>query len=140
MRIWRRGPLSVLALTLLAGCASDGAGTIADPDTAPVPEAAPAVAVIPAEPTIPEVDAPAPSEMLGWSTSQVTETLGAATLVRNERGAEIWQYRTDACVLFLFFYHDGTATTVKHIDTDNGVAAPPCVTAVVRQYVTGKTG
>lgn len=137
MRLRRRDLSALAALGLVAGCAGDGASVDQSVQNAPVPRAAPAIAVIPAEP---EINAPQPKDVLGWSTARVANTFGAATLVRNERGAEIWQYTTDACVLFFFFYPDGDQFAVRHIDASGDTAMQPCVTAVVRQFVIGKTG
>ena len=136
MRLRRRDLSALAALGLATGCAADGASNDQSGQNSPVPRAAPTIAVIPAEP---EINAPSPAEVLGWSASQVAATFGAATLVRNERGAEIWQYKTDACVLFFFFYPNGDQSAVRHIDASGDTAMQPCVSAVVRQFVIGKT-
>ncbi|MDE1172422.1 MAG: hypothetical protein PW790_01875 [Parvibaculaceae bacterium] len=42
--------------------------------------------------------------LLGMSPDRVSALLGAPKIKRTEKEAQIWQYRSDACSLLLFFY------------------------------------
>ena len=142
----------VIALGLLAGCAGDAAYApdpaaqtptpAAQPQTAALP--APARTPEPAPPPAPEINAPAPAEVIGWSTQSLNETFGAASLVRRDLGAEIWQYRTEQCVLLLFLYpKPGTEKgplAVDHLDVANGGDKAACVKSVVRAHLRRGTG
>ncbi|MGJ3260350.1 MAG: hypothetical protein ACFE0S_12185 [Rhodospirillales bacterium] len=139
----------ILLAALIAGCA----GTADMPQTpAPKPEAqAPAprteTAALPPTPVpvpAPEikVDAPDAAEIIGWDAAALNETFGAASLIRRDLGAEIWQYRTDACVLFLFLYPgSGGALQVDHLDIRGGDAkSEACLESVVRDHLERRTG
>jgi hypothetical protein len=144
----------VLALGLLAGCAGDAAhapgpspaaqteSPAAQPQTAALP--APARAPAPAPQPAPEINAPAPAEVIGWSTQSLNETFGSASLVRRDLGAEIWQYRTEQCVLLLFLYPKPGAEkgplAVDHLDVANGLDKTDCVKSVVRAHLRRSTG
>ena len=51
--------------------------------------------------------APDPARWVGGEATVVQAALGDATLRRREPPAEVWQYRTGACVLDLVLYPDG---------------------------------
>jgi len=52
----------------------------------------------------------------GYSPERVLPVLGAPDFVRRDGNAQIWQYRATNCVLDLFLYNAGGATTVKHAE------------------------
>jgi hypothetical protein len=141
------GPLS--AFVLLAGCAGDTAVTPEKakpevPQHAPQTASVPAPAPAPAPPPEPMVNAPAPGAVIGWSTAALNETFGAAGLVRRDLGAEIWQYRTEKCVLLLFLYpkpgQDGSKLEVSHLDVGGESDADACLESVVRHHMRRSTG
>jgi len=124
-------PLVLAAALGLAACAETAAGT---PEEDPA-QLAPynAMALLPPPP---EVD---PDELLGLSADDVTARLGRPTLVRRERGVEIWQYRQTDCVLDLFLY--GTARQVEHVDLrDRGDATEAAVRACFQRMLKKKDG
>ncbi|MBO6518766.1 MAG: hypothetical protein JJ900_12070 [Rhodospirillales bacterium] len=111
---------------------------VSAPETAAVPPRAPA----PAKPPEPTLDVPAAEDVIGWDSATLHRTFGPASLVRRDLGAEIWQYRTDDCVLFLFLYPTPKTSSesgplrVDHLEVrENGVGVEPCLTSVVRNYV-----
>ncbi|MCK5777498.1 MAG: hypothetical protein KAH11_01830 [Rhodospirillales bacterium] len=137
---------AVLLLTFLAGCAGANVTPSPAPDTpstaatnpGPRTAALPKPAPEPASKHEPAIEAPKAAEVIGWDTAALNETFGPASLVRRDLGAEIWQYRTDECVLFLFLYPAGTegALKVEHLDArGSGTATETCLKSVVRRFV-----
>lgn len=57
--------------------------------------------------------APDPAGLVGKAPTVVQATFGDATLRRREPPAEVWQYRTGACVLDLVFYPEGAAGALQ---------------------------
>lgn len=90
--------------------------------------------------TEPEIKAPKPADIMGSPSSELVSALGSATLVRTDIGAEIWQYRTDDCVLFLFLYPGETEMAVKHIDSRGGPSPESCIRSVVKTKLSRKLG
>jgi len=142
-----------MAAALLGGCASDGTSPPETVRQTTIEAAlAPEVAVLPKPPPKhtaraapePEIYAPEPDDVIGWSTDALNSAFGAASLVRRDLGAEIWQYRTDQCVLLLFLYprkgRDGAPLQVDHLDVGNGNDAGTCLKSVVRRHVSRTTG
>ncbi len=105
--------------------------TISTPTNAPDN----ALAFVPVEPSyIPSTD-----ELVGMDESDAQAILGTPALRRTETNGQVWQYRTDACVLFLFFYADEAAVARVSYLTSSGARAgqqtpgdQPCVDAVTR--------
>ncbi len=134
----------VLFLTLLAGCTAANVTPAPTPSAPPTaaPKAAPQKATVPVPaPTPkpkpgPEIDAPKPAEVIGWDTAALNAAFGPASLVRRDLGAEIWQYRTEECVLFLFLYPTGTesALKVEHLDARGDARTDTCLKSVVRRF------
>lgn len=77
---------------------------------------------------------------MGSPSSTLVATLGSATLVRTDIGAEIWQYRTEDCVLFLFLYPKDAEMAVRHIDSRGGPSAETCIRSVVKTRLSRQTG
>lgn len=88
----------------------------------------------------PEIKAPKPADIMGSPSSELVSALGSATLVRTDIGAEIWQYRTDECVLFVFLYPGETEMAVKHIDSRGGPSPESCIRSVVKTKLSRKLG
>lgn len=91
-----RRAAALLLVALAAGCGT--AGDTAAPSGAP--EDARAAAYRPPH------DAPAiaPDALLGMTATAVTGLLGQPTFLRREGPAQVWQYRSDLCLVDLFFY------------------------------------
>lgn len=139
---WRRPAFSALVLAILAGCvepASRPPVTAAPALETPVQTARTPVTPAP-EAQQPEVIAPKPSEIIGAPSSKLISALGSASLVRSDIGAEIWQYRTDECVLFLFLYPKDTEMAVRHLESRGGPSAENCIRAVVKANLSRKIG
>lgn len=51
-----------------------------------------------------------PDTLLRLTRGDVASALGAPSIRRNEPPAEIWQYKTDKCVLDIYFYAAGPST------------------------------
>lgn len=119
----------VATVLLAAGCASS------EP-TAPVAqepvEATAPKQVARATPAVPEPKVPAPGELIGLGGEALRGALGAATLVRHDLDSEIWQYRTDKCVLFLFLYPKDGTPSLHHLDARGG-DMETCLKTVVQQ-------
>lgn len=119
-------PLVLAAALALAACAE----TASTQEKEEPAQLAPynAMAMLPPPP---EVD---PDELLGLSADDITAKLGRPTLVRRERGVEIWQYRQTDCVLDLFLY--GSARQVEHVDLrDRGDATEAAVRACFQRML-----
>lgn len=137
----RRSTLSLSLIATLAACTTDDG--LAPPtdgsqaSTSSVTE----TARVPVQPKIvPEINAPKPADIIGAPSSKLVAALGSATLVRTDIGAEIWQYRTSDCVLFLFLYPSDTEMAVKHLDSRGGLTPENCIRSVVKAKLSGATG
>lgn len=124
-RSWRLLPRACVLLAGLAGCAPGGEQAareevpVADEGTPtqivrlPTENFSPiiynGVAPVPVAPVNDD-----PDQLLGMTSDTLGEILGKPTLVRRDGGAEVWQYRSEACVLDLFLY--GGMKQVEHVD------------------------
>jgi hypothetical protein len=123
----------------LAACTADDGMTPTTPEaSAPTPKSTARAAVQPSPK--PEINAPKPADIIGAPSSKLMTALGSATLVRTDIGAEIWQYRTADCVLFLFLYPGATEMAVKHIDSRGGPSAESCIRSVVKAKLSREMG
>ncbi|MEQ8667218.1 MAG: hypothetical protein RIC16_15980 [Rhodospirillales bacterium] len=111
VRRWPAVSGALTCLLLLAACASspapdqqaDEADTfVADPIADAEPAAEPQVALVPAPPPVPDVNS-----FLNQNGAEIAGVLGEPGFVRRDPPAELWQYRTGACTLDLFFYDEG---------------------------------
>jgi len=140
--------LSIFPRTLALGSFALLVACAGAEDTSELPSSAPTVSIETASPKItsvprpeaatPDVTAPAPEALIGLKPVELSETFGAASLVRRDRGAEIWQYRARECVLFLFLYTKSVTDTsdglrVRHIDVRGGQNPTDCVKTIVRE-------
>ncbi len=98
---------AVLLAGLLSGCQS--------PDSTPGDEVAAA----------PKSVLGAPPKVLGLEPHDVQELLGMPKLVRRDDPAEVWQYRSSACVLDVFLYPEETgAQQVRYLEARTVAAEP----------------
>jgi len=116
-----RGAITAAAATLtllLGACATPGG-----PATTVGPSSAPATAK-PAAAQPKPVEVPEAEDVMGMREAQVRKTMGEPTLERAERGARLWQYQAETCVLFLFLYETpGEGWRVEHIEASRRDAA-----------------
>lgn len=95
-------------------------------------EAAPVDDQSMSEPQQPGVDAtPAPQQaaidpasLVGMTGERITTLFGTPVFVRRDPPGEFWRYRGKSCVLELFFYQQGGAQRVDHIETRNTGGKP----------------
>lgn len=96
----------------------------------------------------PNMRVPEARELMGQRPEKLRVLLGEPSLLRKEGEAQMWQYRTASCVLFLFLYPDaGGAYSVSHLEaspTDPAAqltkeaAASSCLEAVARARAAGQ--
>lgn len=117
------------------------------PEAATVsPPAGPTTEVATAPPDPAPAEAPLPRTLVGLSREKVTELLGRPHLRRRDDPAELWHYRTDACVLHLFIYENGgaAAPTVAHVEIVVRDGAPvsrdDCLASVIGESRSGQPG
>lgn len=91
-----------------------------------------------------------PRRLAGLDQSGLTALLGAPMFRRRDAPAELWRYRTQACILDLFLYRPDAGAgaagplTVHHYrarTSENGtMAAASCLAALLRARLAGKPG
>ena len=70
-----------------------------------------------ASPPVPQGSGLAPAALMGKPASEVETLLGRPTLLREEEGAQVWQYASTSCVLLLYLYeNDFAAYQVTHME------------------------
>ena len=121
--------LCALFVLSMAGCASTEP---APPEAQKPVETTPPKRVARTAPVVPEPKVPAAAELIGLRGEALLSALGSATLVRRDLDTEIWQYRTDKCVLFLFLYPKDGAPSLHHMDARGG-DMETCLKTVVLQ-------
>ncbi|MCH7864149.1 MAG: hypothetical protein IIC56_02895 [Proteobacteria bacterium] len=121
------------------------------PPSAAVPAPAPASAPAPPEPAPPEPARPEktypePAHLSGLDGSRVLALLGVPNLKRRDDPAQIWQYQTRACTLYIFLYRaaKGDAYKVRHFETSargkDGVSAKACFVGLLKAHERSKAG
>lgn len=149
----------VVAL-VLAGCATRTPATVAassapsaaastsvasDPTSPAGATASPGATVAAAQPAALEAS-PAPADsravdgkdMVGLSPDELQRLLGQPQMVRDETGAEVWQYHAQACVLDLYLYpQEAKGLRVAYLEARDRSAASfataRCVTALMTE-------
>lgn len=136
----RQSTLSLFLIVALAACTVDD-GTVSSPETSTSAQGQTArVTPLPkVEPEASEINAPKPADIIGAPSSKLIKALGSATLVRTDIGAEIWQYRTPDCVLFLFLYPEKSEMAVRHLDSRGGPSPESCIRSVVKAKLSRAT-
>lgn len=96
-----------------------GAGNTEPPvdDTSMSDPGQPDAAAMPAPP--PQQAAIDPASLVGMTGQRITVLFGTPVFVRRDAPGEFWRYRGQSCVLELFFYPQGGAQRVDHIETRN---------------------
>jgi len=145
MSAWRRST-AVLFMTLgIAACAGNAPPPPNSAQTEPasvatLPDAAAAEST--PEPvktaTPPPIPVPDAETFLNRNGVEIAEILGEPGFVRKDPPAELWQYRTGACTLDLYFYDEGAgAYALEWLDfrgTDGTSAArDACLREILRQ-------
>ncbi len=78
-----------------------------------------------------------PQSLIGLSPDQVSDRLGTPELRRSEPPAEVWQYRTETCVVDLYLYDENGSLRVLTYQVRGrsgaAVRAERCVADVVAQ-------
>lgn len=79
-------------------------------------------------------------DLMGMGPDDLQHLFGHPQLVRNETGAEVWQYRAQACVLDLYLYPQesaGTPLRVTYLEARDrsaaSLATDPCVSALMTE-------
>lgn len=76
----------------------------------------------------PAAKPPAPAivseHLIGLTPAALTETLGTPRARRRDRPAEVWQYRTESCVLDVFLYSAEAGPQVIHLEARDAAARP----------------
>ncbi|MGH6881953.1 MAG: hypothetical protein ACREFM_13650 [Hypericibacter sp.] len=79
-------------------------------------------------------------DLMGMGPDELQHLFGHPQLVRNETGAEVWQYRAQACVLDLYLYPQesaGTPLRVTYLEARDrsaaSLATDPCVSALMTE-------
>jgi hypothetical protein len=118
--------LALAATLLLAGCAA-GPGTVAP--TRPLP------VNLPGSAGVGLAFGGDPDALIGREAAEIRRALGPPQLVRRDAPAEIWQYRTQACVLDLFLYEEARELRVAYLEARDqearAVPARPCFASVL---------
>jgi len=80
-----------------------------------------------------------PSRLLDLRRGDLAAILGEPAFVRRDMSAEVWQYRTDACVLDLFLYETDKSLAVTYYEfrsrRDGEVARDECFVSLLRQGI-----
>ena len=79
----------------------------------------------------PPPEPPKLDELRGLDAAQLTRLLGKPTLLREEPTAQMWQYRSESCVLHLFLYPaagTGGEKRVQHVEARPRQTGAPAAT------------
>ncbi|WP_193184875.1 hypothetical protein [Nisaea sediminum] len=80
-----------------------------------------------------------PSRLLDLRRRDLSAILGEPAFVRRDMSAEVWQYRTEACVLDLFLYEIGQSLAVTYYEfrsrREQEVARDECFVTLLRQGI-----
>ncbi|UUX52151.1 hypothetical protein NUH88_10710 [Nisaea acidiphila] len=80
-----------------------------------------------------------PSRLLDLHQADLSVILGEPSFIRRDMSAEVWQYRTEACVLDLFLYELDRGYAVTYYEfrarRDTDVARDECFVTLLRQGI-----
>lgn len=78
---------------------------------------------------LPQGSGLAPDAIMGKRAGEVESLLGQPSLLREEQGAQVWQYASTSCVLLLYLYTDEmNAYRVTHMEARGKGSGPSDVT------------
>lgn len=140
--------LSLATALALGACETTGTSSVASPASA----SSSSQAAGPSAPSSPAPQAsltrPAPiepsyiptsAELIGVEAARAETMLGAPALKRVDRGSELWQYPSAACVLFVFLYPNEAGDMAVNYLTASAAQAggtvpedDACIAAAVR--------
>jgi hypothetical protein len=130
--------LMALALTACTGRTLPPSVSAAPAASSPAATATPSPTAQPAATTASATAGTTHSkDLMGLGPDELQHLFGHPQLVRDETGAEVWQYRAEACVLDLYLYPQesaGTALRVTYLEARDrsaaSLATDPCVSAL----------
>jgi len=105
-----------------------------DAAVAPAPPRQAALPPAREPPPEPPPEPPKLEELRGLDAAQLTRLLGKPTLLREEATAQMWQYRSESCVLHLFLYPapgagSGGEKRVRHVEARPRQTGAPAATS-----------
>ena len=125
------------ALMLASGCSTSEKANIEEPQViASIPEARPIDKSLNPLPTqniearnsgatksniVPAETRPSLDSLIGLSPLKIRTALGSPQFQRFDVPAQIWQYRQNDCVLYLFLYPSSSGLSVSHLETRDHV-------------------
>lgn len=119
---WRLGAAgAMLAALMLSACAAPRApapGAVANP-AVPREQGQP----VASQPTAPEPASARSADIIGLGTEAVERLLGRPEMVRRDAPAEVWQYRSETCVVDLYLYPAQASYRVAYIEARDPSAA-----------------
>jgi hypothetical protein len=155
--------LAVSLLPLLAGgCAINSGDGDASPQVGEGVAATAATQAAPAAPKAPKaapakassaqqakLEGPAPESLVGSDQASIQKLVGTPTLVRKEKGVEVWQYTDNSCTLIMYFYDDKAsgARKLTYMDAvarngadDASVTPASCLSGQIAAFKTKPVG
>ena len=127
------------ALMLASGCSTSEKVNIEEPKViASIPEARPIDKSLNPLPTqnietrnsdatksniVPTEAPPSLDSFIGLTPLEIRTALGSPQFQRFDVPAQIWQYRQNGCVLYLFLYPSSSGLSVSHLETRDHVYA-----------------
>lgn len=140
--------LGLAAALALGACETTGTSSVASPAGATSPNNAADTSVPPRPTPTASLTRPAPiepsyiptsAELIGAQAARAETMLGAPALKRIDHGSELWQYPSEACVLFVFLYPNEAGDMAVNYLTASAAQAggtvpedDACIAAAVR--------
>jgi hypothetical protein len=116
----------LIAMLMLAGCASHPRAPAAPTVPSPAPEP-----TVPIPPPPPKGE---PEQFTGMDAARLQALAGAPVFTRKDGAVEMWRYDTPSCRIFFFL--SGAPGKVQHVETlphgPNTAADPVCLNALRR--------
>ena len=121
---------------LLAGCAGSNTAPSAEPAMPAPPPSASAAPRITGT-----IHASRADELIGQSPKRLRELLGSPTLLRQDHGAQMWQYAGRSCVLLAYLYPNAKGEPqVSYVDArSKSAGAVPVADCLAQLARDGRT-